>query len=150
MLRTDDELTNQITVISSYKSKSLPGREFYVTQEIKYSRDHQSLNCIPSSLSFWHMCPVFLWPWLCLSTWKMEILRVSASQGQLHSTQCLRRGGMWSPQFPPPSDRATRVHSSLYLHRDNIPGAQRIAILTHPFLEAILFHCPSISPGFHS
>jgi hypothetical protein len=30
-LRTYDELTNQTTVISSYKSKSLHDREFYVT-----------------------------------------------------------------------------------------------------------------------
>lgn len=30
-LRTYDELTNQTTVFSSYKSKSLHDREFYVT-----------------------------------------------------------------------------------------------------------------------
>lgn len=105
-----DELTNQITVVSSDKSKSRHGREFYVTQETKHSRYHQSLTCIPVGLSLWHTCLVFLRPRFCLvpegvwpahkedgNTEGLMLLRGS-------STQCLRRGGIWTPQFPPPTD----------------------------------------------
>lgn len=118
-----DELTNQITVVSSNKSKSRHSREFYVTQETKHSRYHQSLPCIPMLLSLWHTCLVFLRPRFCLvpedvqpahmkdrNTEGLVLLRGS-------STQCLRRGGLWTPQFPPPSDSnsGARICTSCYI-----------------------------------
>lgn len=142
-----DELTNQITVVSSNKSKSRHGREFYVTQETKHSRYHQSLPCIPTLLSLWHTCLVFLQPCFCLVPEDVQPAHMEDrnTEGLVllrgGSTQCLRRGGIWTPQFPPPSDSNSGTHIcmiSLDLHRNTNPGAQRMAMSTHPFLAAFL------------
>lgn len=141
-----DELTNQITVVSSNKSKSRHSREFYVTQETKHSRYHQSLPCIPMLLSLWHTCLVFLWPRFCLVPDDVQPAHMKDRniEGLVllrgSSTQCLRRGGIWTPQFPPPSDSNSgqHLHELLYLHRNTNPGAQRVAVSTHPFLAAFL------------
>lgn len=139
-----DELTNQITVVSSDKSKSRHGREFYVTQETKHSRYRQSLTCIPMSLSLWHTCLVFLTttlladPWRCLACpyERQKYWGIGASQGS--STQCLRRGGIWAPQFPPSldSNSGARICTSCCICTET--GAQRVAVSTHPILAASL------------
>lgn len=149
MLSTADELTYQITVISSYKSKSLHGRAFYVTRETKYSRYHQS--CLPTPLSFGHMCLAFLWPWFCL---------VSGGVRPVHMKEILRdwcfsravTRSAWEEEGYEPLNflipqtkklRCTCVHVFSV-----IPQRQ---YSRHPtFLGCFPFHWPAISPWFHN
>lgn len=44
--------------------------------------------------------------------------------------------------------RGTHLHELLYLHRNTNPGAQRVAVSTHPFLAAFLSTVQLLPLGF--